>query len=115
MDLFGKAKEINLITESMGDYLEENEGEGYGINDIERCRDILQRYIALLQYNKNDELKIIADIKTVVIELNELNEELDYALIETDQREDLCEFILAAAAEAGLTRQGDITEKWREW
>jgi hypothetical protein len=40
----------------------------------------------------------------------------DGLLIETDQREQLCELIIAAAQRAGLVSDVyDITEEWREW
>jgi len=47
---------------------------------------------------------------------NKLNGECDYSLIETDQREDLCELITSAADHAGLESSVyDIIEEWRDW
>jgi hypothetical protein len=40
----------------------------------------------------------------------------DGCFIETDQREQLCPLIIAAAKRAGLVSDvNDITEGWREW
>ena len=55
-------------------------------------------------------------VKTAVVKLNKLNDRCDGSLIETDQREQLCELIITAARGAGLSSDKyDITEEWREW
>ena len=54
-------------------------------------------------------------VKQAVLALNALNKRCNGNLIETDQREDICELILVAAAQAGLHTDEDITEEWREW
>lgn len=51
-----------------------------------------------------------------MLALNDLNEELDYALIETVEREAICELIQTAAVDCGLQDvPDDVTEDWREW
>lgn len=51
-----------------------------------------------------------------VLALNDLNEELDYALIETVEREAICELIQTAAVDCGLQDvPDDVTEDWRAW
>ena len=47
--------------------------------------------------------------------MNVLNEKCEYELIETDQREDICKFIITAVNVAGLKTDEDVTEEWREW
>ena len=48
--------------------------------------------------------------------LNALNEDCGGNLIETGEREALCDLIERAAREAGLPESDeDITEAWREW
>jgi hypothetical protein len=55
-------------------------------------------------------------VKTAVVKLNRLNEQCYGCLIETDQREQLCELIISAAKRAGLVSTVyDITEEWRDW
>ncbi len=54
-------------------------------------------------------------MRQVVLDLNGLNEESGGGLIETDQREGLCQLILVAALHAGLKTDEDVTEEWREW
>ena len=47
--------------------------------------------------------------------LNHLAERCD-SLIETDQREQICELMIQAAHSVGVgDGQTDITEDWREW
>lgn len=60
------------------------------------------------------EKKIIKKVKDTVLRLNALNEEYDF-FIETLEREELCEFLLEKAQQAGLETEEDITEEWREW
>ena len=49
-----------------------------------------------------------------MLALNDLNEELDYALIETVEREAICELIQTAAVDCGLQDvPDDVTEDWR--
>ena len=53
--------------------------------------------------------------QSVIIRLNELNERCDECLIETDQREQICEFIDLVLSRASISVDGDVTEEWREW
>ncbi len=52
-------------------------------------------------------------VQHTIEQLNALNESCDGCLIETDQREELCLLILAAAKDAGLESDDDVTEQWR--
>ena len=92
---------------------------GYAQEHVDRCAEILEVFFdELSQVGGTDDrdAEIMEAVKTAVTELNALNEETDGSLIETDQREQLCEIIIASAQEAGLSTQGeDITEEWREW
>jgi hypothetical protein len=91
-------------------------GCGYSPGHVDRCAKILDEYLATVAADKKlSEARIREAVKTAVCELNSLNDECDGALIETDQREELCQIILVAATEAGLTTTDDITEEWREW
>jgi hypothetical protein len=62
-------------------------------------------------------------VKQVVLALNAIDE--GYEAIETEEREELCEYIDAVLAEAGIdvaalaVRDGvqphAVTDRWREW
>lgn len=117
-----KQLKCEAVLESMVDYMQDEdmeEGEcGYTQEDIDACAAILDAYIDALAAisDTGDEGKISARVKEVVEALNRLNEETDFMLIETEQREALCELITDAAFEAGLPETDeDITEEWREW
>ena len=91
---------------------------GYTEADIQKCDTILQEFVAHMQElgGTATEPEILACVKDVVVKLNGLNEQTDGHLIETDQREVLCEYILTAAEMSGLETDGeDVTEEWREW
>lgn len=90
---------------------------GYTLDHIDKCDAVLTAFLSSLQEIavSESESKIMEAVKTVVLALNELNAECDGNMIETDQREQLCELIISAANEAGLKTEEDITEEWREW
>jgi hypothetical protein len=90
---------------------------GYTEEHLQACERILDQYLQALSRVADPErdAQIMAAVKTVVLDLAELNLSCKESLIETEEREQICAFIHAAANQAGLDRQGDITEEWREW
>ncbi len=91
---------------------------GYSQEHIDRSSEILDTFVSKLEHvsDSNRNAEIMEAVKTAVLELNALNDECDGSMIETDQREQLCEIIISAARDAGLvTSEYDITEEWREW
>ncbi|MEL6399187.1 MAG: hypothetical protein AAFR26_08895 [Cyanobacteria bacterium J06626_4] len=109
------------LLEHMVSFMEGDENEtdfdcGYTQADIDRCAAIVDAYLADIAANTDpdkDQLRFI--IKKAVLQLNDLNDSCGGSLIETDEREDLCEIILVAAQACGLTTTQDITEEWRDW
>jgi hypothetical protein len=91
---------------------------GYAQSDIDDCDQALTGFLGTLQQTAGNGRKdfIIESVKAVVLRLNTVNNKCDGNLIETDQREDICNLIKKATEGAGLvTEQSDITEEWREW
>ena len=91
---------------------------GYTQKHVYRCLAIIDEFLDSLEKTPEAQKNeyILAAVKKTVLMLNELNEECDYSLIETDQREDLCELIIFAAGHAGFESSVyDITEEWRDW
>jgi hypothetical protein len=122
VQISGELRDIKArVLEGMLSYMEREEGEAafddYSKKHIERCASILDRYLSsILDPSIHGERgRIMAAVKTAVLELNDLNEQCEHSLIETDQREDICELIISAASLAGLDGNDDITEEWREW
>lgn len=89
---------------------------GYTTEDVDHCSSIVDAYLHdVAAANSASESDILLLVKDVVLKINELNANCGHGLIETDQREDLCEIILVAAQQNGLTTTDDVTEEWREW
>lgn len=87
----------------------------YSEEDIDRCRDILVAHAQGLEQMKN-RATALELVKSTVIQLNTLNENAGQDLIETDQREEICGFIIKAGAVMGFNSEDeDVTEEWREW
>jgi hypothetical protein len=86
----------------------------YSQEHIERCQSIIDTYLAKVP--PGSPAPTIRDaVKTAILDLNALNEDCECNLIETGEREDLCQLILVAARRAGLDTDDDITEEWRDW
>jgi len=112
------------LLESMASFMrgedDEDEGDsgfeaGYSQDDIDRCAAIIDHLLISLSKTRGDSEAIMEAVKDAVLELNTLNDNCDGNLIETDQRETLCQLIITAAQDAGLDTDEDITEEWREW
>ncbi|MED1603622.1 hypothetical protein [Alkalihalophilus marmarensis] len=87
----------------------------YTVEGIKAANKVLDRYISHLKAlpSNPSEDEVLACVKQVVLNLNEVNEEHN-DFIETDEREELYEFIDGAARSVGLNSEEDITEEWRE-
>lgn len=97
--------------------LKDNGDPGYTEMDVDKCGAIIDSYIQRISSCKHgDEQAIMSVVRDTVFELNALNSEAGESLIETDQREDLAELIIKAAAVVGVGNgKDDLTEEWREW
>ena len=81
----------------------------------DKCRDILTSHAQALEHVK-DRTSALESVKSTVIRLNKLNEAAGQELIEVDQREEICGFIIKAGAILGFNSEGeDVTKEWREW
>ena len=85
--------------------------------DVRKCEKILTEYLeSLAKLSAPSDKAIMSAVKKAVLALNKLNEKTDYALLETEERENIWELIQTAAVEYGLQDvDEDITEEWREW
>ena len=90
---------------------------GYSQKHVDKCAKILDAYLAAMDriLEAGQDAKILSEAKKTVLDLNALNEKCDGSLIETDQREQICELLIVGAKHAGLTLDGDFTEEWRQW
>lgn len=112
----------NEVLDSMVDYLEDAIG-CYDQTHIDQCEKYLDEYANDVAKAEGDFIKIMALVEVVVVSLNQLNETCKHSLIETDQRECICEFINQVIIENGIDLDAlassqqcsDITEEWREW
>ncbi len=101
----------------MVEYMNGGNSAGYTQKDIDRCMGILDEYLATVgDASATGNVQVIMSrVEKAVKGLNALSSECE-ELIETDQREVICEIIIKAAAYAGLeSTKYDITEDWREW
>lgn len=110
------------ILDGMADFIEpaadDDDDADYTTHEVDQCAVILEQYLdeVLSPSVYGQSKKIMGIVRSAVLKLNELNDACNQSLIETDQREQICELIISAAANAGLkSEEYDITEEWREW
>ena len=76
---------------------------GYEQSDVDKCDKALTEFLLkLLEQDGNDKDWIIETTKSTVLKLNKINNTCDGNLIETDQREDICQLIQLATQQVGL-------------
>ena len=102
------------LIRGMLSYMESTE-VSYTRADVAETEKILNNhYIKLRDIKTRNDAESL--VKSTVIGLNHLNYKTDHELIETDQRELICEFIIMSGAMHGFNEKNeDVTEKWREW
>lgn len=85
---------------------------------IDEARALLERYVSTLVAltNRKAASGIYNSVKKLVLALNKLNARHD-SMIETLEREELCDFIDKIIRATGLEVAAgtDLTEPWREW
>jgi len=99
------------FSEGLEQYTQENCNKAQAIFDT-----LIAKLIAAEGANENDKVELF---KTSVLSLNKLNDEIE-GLIETGEREDLCELIdqITIAAELNPNNYADgegLADKWRDW
>lgn len=112
-----KEKTAETVITPMIEYQQEIEDEGYTRAHIDRCEALIHAYLeALDELEDPTDEAIMAQVEILVLALNDLNEETDYAMIETVEREAIWEVTQEAAVAAGLREiPDDVTEQWRDW
>ena len=101
----------------MTEFMNECEDCGFTEEDVAKCEALLLEYFSALEDMVTpSNREIMHCVMNLVLALNQLNEDTDYCMIETMEREAICELIQESALAFGLTdAEDDITEEWREW
>jgi len=116
IDRYNAIIDQDVVAPMIG-FLEEWDDCTYTLRDVETCAMLLRNYLGELcaMWNPTDD-RILQSAKQLVLALNRLNESTDFSIIETDQREAICQLIQESAVECGLKEyEEDITEQWRQW
>lgn len=96
---------------------EDEDEPAYHKSDVDECDKIITAFIQTVESSqqKNDIVWLYHQVEILVKQLNTLNAKLEYQLIESHQREDLCALVALVVKQAGHDYDGDMTEQWREW
>ncbi len=102
------------VIDGMLDYMVDGE-TGYEKSHVEECNRILEQHLDALA-GASDCASALECVKVTVLRLNDLNGRAGHELIETGQREEICEYISRAGSLLGFHDDAeDVTEPWREW
>ncbi len=111
-----KSEILDGMRSYMEDLAQDGADAGYRERDIDDCERIIDRFLDAAQAASGAPARVQTALRQAVLALNALNVRCGHTLIETEQRESLCELLLGAAEAAGLDCQGrDPTEAWRDW
>ena len=99
----------------MLDFIDGEDEPDYTSEDVNACITLLLEFMSEVDYMTQTLDSVKHTVKDLVLSLNDLNARCDECLIETDQREEICEFILKVVANANVEFTGDLTEEWRDW
>ncbi len=106
---------LKSIQYGMLDFIEGDDEPDYTSEDVRACIALLLEFMFVVESESQTIDSAREHVKNLVISLNELNEKCDECLIETDQREEICDFIFKVVSNANIDFSGDITEEWRDW
>lgn len=103
--------------------LDEDGEADFSEKHIEKCAELMCEYGKTLSgltepQGVSRDKKIMAAVKKLTLALNKLNEETDYAMLETDERESICVLVQDFAVACGLAEipeDDDVTGEWREF
>lgn len=118
MDIKAYKKQLEeMVIIPMKEYAKEVEDCGFSKKDIKKCEALILQYLTALEKLRHPgNQEIMEQVEHLVLALNQLNEDTDYCMIETSEREAIWEIIQESAVDCGLTDPADdITEEWREW
>lgn len=121
MDVRGYRLEVNeTVVRPMLSYMMacvRDGGCGFNVFHVLKCKRLLFSYLkALSRIKKSTDEEIMEAVKKLVLSLNDLNEKAEFSLLETDERENICNIIQRSAEECGLNGEyDDVTEEWRDW
>lgn len=83
--------------------------------DIKICMNFMEIFLEKIENVKNEK-ETLDLVKETIENLNKLNKKCEYELLETDQREDICEIIILATNLKWFNPENkDLTEEFRDF
>ena len=100
----------------MLEFIKDNNDPPYTEQDISECSLMLDHFIKDVAHSahKSDFDQVKIKVREMVLSLNAFNEKHNHTIIETDQREGICELVDQVIENARHKVIDDITEEWRE-
>ena len=101
----------------MYDFIEDDDEPAYLPQHVEECDQLLTCFINEVANNskRSEFFWVSQQIEQLIKQLNELNFKLDHQLIESDQRDDICDLITLVVKDAGHAFNEDLSERLNIW
>ena len=106
---------LKTIQYDLLDFIEGEDEPDYTPEDVTACITSLLEFMSSIESEAQTKDSVEQHIKTLVLSLNTLNESCDDCLIDTNQGEDIYQFIQKVISAANVEFAGDVTEQWRMW
>jgi hypothetical protein len=107
-------KTYKSLEKGMIEFIELGEAD-YTMADVKKCLSLLDDFLDEIAKTDSRESGILM-VKKTVLAINALNENCEFELVETEQREQIAEIIILAGHLKGYNHiNEDTTEEWREW
>jgi hypothetical protein len=106
---------LKTIQYDLLDFIEGDNEPDYTPEDVTACITNLLEFMSSMELEEQTVDSAKQHIKTLVLSLNTLNESCDDCLIDTNQREDICQFIEKVVSSANIDISSDVTKEWRMW
>ena len=92
------------LFQGMLEFIKDDEDAEYSSDEVDQCDSILKNFLS--NSSKSDSKDtFIQEVRKTVLALNDLNESVDYSIIGTDQREDICEILIYSGFLLGFKKK----------
>lgn len=113
-EYFGNDEDLDLKNFENWKYKIDEDAE-YGVEEIKLLLKYLDEFLHKAE-NAKTKAEAMKVVKEYVLKLNDLNEKCNHSIIETEQREDICEVMILALNIRWFNPDlEDVTEEWRDF
>ena len=108
-------RNLSQIIRHIRDYIADSKQEYCTSDNVDQLKKILEDFLSAISRRKKDRENLVAATKKTVVCLNEFDEKTDHEIIESEERDMLCQFMINGALYVGFDDWIEEIDHWREW